>query len=239
MRAASRPEPVREAEKIRFVDGVEHLDGGALNDFVLQRGNPERSLPPVLLRDVHPTNRLGSVRPAFQPFGQVAEMGLHRLAVVPPRLAIHTRRGVPLQTEVGRPQRVGGVDVVQERRELRLPVTACCLTYPLQRTGRVGPARSPGRVWLSQVSLGQTPSRHLLRDRLSGVVRRLRRYCGPVRLPVFVQRRRTSLNFPTRPAAPSAAGEHGTSRLPREVHPYVHGVSDRAGPRRVSRYRRA
>lgn len=78
--AASRPEPVREAEEVRFVDGVEHLDGGALNDFVFQRGSTERSLPPVFLRDVHPPNRLRSVRPAFQPFGQVLEMVFQCLA---------------------------------------------------------------------------------------------------------------------------------------------------------------
>ena len=92
---------------------------------------------------------------------------------------------------------------------------------------------------LSRVPFGQTPSLHPLRDRLSGVVRRLRRYCGPVRLPVPVHRRRTSLDFPTRPATSSAAGGHGISRFSCEVCPYVLGVSDRAGSRRVSRYRRA
>ena len=61
---------------------------------------------------------------------------------------------------------------------------------------------------------------------------------GPVRLPSSVHRRRTSLDFPTRPAAPSAAGEAGISRLPRKVFPYVPGVYDRAGSRSASRYRR-
>ena len=46
MRAASGPEPIREAEEARLVDGVEHLDDGALDDLVLQRGNPERPQPP-------------------------------------------------------------------------------------------------------------------------------------------------------------------------------------------------
>ncbi len=63
-------------------------------------------------------------------------------------------------------------------------------------------------------------------------------YCGPVRLPSSVHRRRTSLDFPTRPAAPSATGEAGISRLPRKVFPYVLGVCDRAGSRSASRYRR-
>ena len=81
------------------------------------------------------------------------------------------------------------------------------------------------------------PSLRLLRHRLPGVVRRLHQYCGTVRLPALVHRRRTSLDFPTRPAAPSAAGEHRTSRFSCEMFPYVHGVSDRAGPGRISRYR--
>src|SRR5690606_35697870 len=61
---------------------------------------------------------------------------------------------------------------------------------------------------------------------------------GPVRLPVVVRHRRTSLDFPTRPAAPSAVGNHRISRFPRKVFPYVLGVSDRAEPSSVSRCRR-
>jgi hypothetical protein len=165
-------------------------------------------------------------------------MCLQRLPVVPPRLPVHTWCGFLLETAVGRPKRVGVVHMVQKRREPRLPVLSCRLTYPLQRTERAFPARCPGRVLLWQVSFGQAPSLHPLHDRLPGVVRGLRRYCGPVRLPMLVHRRRTSLDFPTRPTAPLAAGEHGTSRLPHEVRSYVHGVSDRAGPRSVSPYRR-
>ena len=70
------------------------------------------------------------------------------------------------------------------------------------------------------------------------LVRGVPRYYGPVRLPSSVHRRRTSLDFPTRPAAPSATGEAGISRLPRKVFPYVPGVCDRAGSRSASRYRR-
>ena len=127
--------------------------------------------------------------------------------------------------------------MVQERGEPQLLITFRCLTYPLQRTGRVGPARCPGRVLLGQVPFGQTPSLHPLRPRLPGVVRGLLRYCGSVRLPLSVHHRRVSLDFPTRPEALAAPGGQGISRFPREVLPYVHGVSDRAGLRRTSRYR--
>ena len=38
--AALRAEPVREAEEIRLVDGVEHFDDGPLDNLVLQRALP-------------------------------------------------------------------------------------------------------------------------------------------------------------------------------------------------------
>jgi hypothetical protein len=110
-------------------------------------------------------------------------------------------------------------------------------SYPLQRTGRVFPARCPGRVLLWQVPFGQPLSLHPLRRRLSGVVRGLPRYGRAVRLPKSVRHRRASLDFPTRPRATAAQGGLGISRFPCEVFPYVHGVSDRAGFSCTSRYR--
>jgi len=64
-----------------------------------------------------------------------------------------------------------------------------CLSYLFQLTWRAewpqrrrpvsgdpcDPALSPGRVLLAQIPLGQTPSLHLLRRRLPGLVRRLPR----------------------------------------------------------------
>jgi hypothetical protein len=96
----------------------------------------------------------------------------------------------------------------------------------------------PGRVLLARVPFGQAPSLHPLRPQLPRVVRRLRRYCGPVRLPLAVHHRRASVDFPTRPAGPSPTGDQGLSRFSREVYPGMLGVSDRAGLRGVSRYRR-
>src|SRR5262249_28822847 len=198
----------------------------------------ERSLPPVGLGDVHPTHRLRPVRSSLQPLREVPEVLFQCLPVVPPRLPVHAWRSFPLQTEVGPAQRVQVVDVVQERGEPQLPILLCCLTYPLQRAGRVGPARCPGRILLARVPFSQTPSLHPLRCRCSGVVWGLPRYYGSVRLPAFVHHRRTSLDFPIRPASLVAWGEHGTSRFPCEVLPCVRGVSDRAGSRSASRCRR-
>src|SRR5439155_768954 len=76
-----------------------------------------------------------------------------------------------------------------------------------------------------------------VRHRSPSVVRRLRSYYRAVRLPVVVHHRRASLDFPVRPLAPSARGDHELSRFSREVSPYMRGVSDRAGLRSVLRSR--
>ena len=237
MLASPWPEPVGEPEKVGFIDSVQHLDRRTLDDLIFQRRNSERSLPPVGLGDIHPTHRLRSIRSALQPFGKVLEIYFQLLAVVSPRLPVHARRGFPLQSEVGHAQRVLVVDVVQKRREPQLLILSCCLTYPLQRTRRVFPARCPERVLLWQVPFGQTSSLHPLRRRLPDVVRGLLRYYRSVRLPRSVRHRRTSLDFPMRPRATAALGELGISRFPSEVSPYVHRVSDRAGLWHTSRYR--
>ena len=111
------------------------------------------------------------------------------------------------------------------------------LPYPLQRTWRAVLALCPGRVLLSQIPFGRALSLRPLRCRLPGVVRGLHRYNGPVRLPLSVHRRLTSLDFPTRPSACSASGGQRISRFSCEVFPCMRGVSDRAGPRSISRWR--
>ena len=235
MLATPGPESVGEPEEVGLVDGVQHLDRGPLDDFVFQHGHAERPLPPVSLRDVHPPNRFRSIRPSLQPLREVLEIHLQSLFVVLPRLAVHARDSIPLQRKECCPQARDVVHVVQERGEPHLPIPFCRLPYPLQRTWRVSPARCPGRVLLAQVSFGQPPSLRRLLCQSIGVVRRLRRYYGAVRLPGVVRHRRTPFGFPTRSAGPSPADNSRTSRFPRMVFPSVHRVSDRAGSWHVSR----
>src|SRR5467141_604427 len=45
MLTAPWSEPVRKIEKVRFIDGIQHLDRRTLDDFVFQRRDSERSLP--------------------------------------------------------------------------------------------------------------------------------------------------------------------------------------------------
>src|SRR5882672_8282991 len=127
MLASPWPEPVRKSKKVGFVDSVQHLDRRTLDDFVFQRRYSERSSPPVGLGDIHSTHRLRSVRSSLQPFGEILEVSLQLLPVVP-RLPVHARRGFLLQREVSHAQRFQVVDVVQKRREPQLLILSCCLT---------------------------------------------------------------------------------------------------------------
>ena len=133
MLASPRSESIRKVEEIRFVDSVQHFDGCALDDFVFQHRNSERSFPPVALADVRPTHRFRSVRSSLQPMGEILEVVLEGLAVVPPRLPIHPGRGFLLQTEVGPAQGFQVVDVVKKRCEPRLLILTGCLRFPLAR----------------------------------------------------------------------------------------------------------
>jgi hypothetical protein len=63
MRAAPGPKPVGEPEKVRLVDGVQHLDQRPLKDLVLQRSATERPQPPVRLRDEHLRDGLARYAP--------------------------------------------------------------------------------------------------------------------------------------------------------------------------------
>ena len=238
VRAALRPESVGEAEEVRGVDRVQDRDDGALDELIFQRGNAERPLPPVRLRDERPTNRLRPVRSPLEPSGHVLEVGLQGLPVVPPGLAIDAGGRSGIASLVRRSQSPNVVDMVQERGEPLLPVRSCCLTYPVEGIRHAPPALRPARGTPERVPLGQPPSLPRLRSRFRGVVRRLPRYYRAVRLPPFVPHRRVSLDFPMRPTPSCWAGKQGISRFPRRVLPRMLGVSDRAGSWCVLRWRR-
>ena len=133
MRAAPRPESVREAEEVRLVDSVQYLDDGALDDLVLQRGNPERPQPPVRPRDEHPPRRLRPVRAPVDTGVQIAKIHFEVLPVLLPRHLVHPRRRPRAQRPIGGTQTID-VDVVQKRREPRIPVLPCDSAHTIQRT---------------------------------------------------------------------------------------------------------
>src|SRR5215472_15558295 len=239
VRAALRSETVGKFQEVLFIDSVQHLDRGTLDDLVFQRGNAEwaKLTRFTHLRDVNSANRSRPVGSSLESMGEILEVGLEGLAVVLPRLAVDPCRSILLYGKIGCPQSLNVVDVVEKRGELLFPIPSCCLTYPLERAGRAFPALSPERVALGRVPLGQFSSLRHLRCRSLGIVQRLRGYYRTVRLPTFVHHRRTSYDFPTRSAVLSPADTRGISRFPNKVLAYMHGVSDRAGSKYTLRWR--
>ena len=205
MRAAARPEPVREAEKVRFVYGVQHLDQRPLKDLVLQRSDPERPLPPVWLWYVHPPRRPRPVRAPVNPSVKIPKVLLKIDAVVLPRHAIHPRRGLGLQSPICRPQAID-VNVVQERGEPRFLVHCCHSAHTTKRTGRAKPGTESGARFAGRVPLGRSASLHRLRRPALGVVQQLLRYYRTVRLLTIVHHGITASAFPARPAPPITTG---------------------------------
>jgi hypothetical protein len=133
VRVAPWPEPVREAQEVRLVDGVEHSDDGPLDDLVLQRGDAGRPQPPVRLRDIRPPRRPRLVAPAANPVMQVPEVARQVLPVVLPRHPVHSRRGLRAQIPVGHHQPLQA-DVMQQSREPRVLIPLCYLPHTVQLT---------------------------------------------------------------------------------------------------------
>src|SRR5882762_3719679 len=76
MRAALRPETVREAEKLLLVDDVEHRHHSSLDDLVLQSGDTQRPLPPIRLGYVLAPAGLRPVRAPVDSRMQVLQIAL-------------------------------------------------------------------------------------------------------------------------------------------------------------------
>src|SRR5271167_857308 len=237
VRITFRSEAVREAEEVLLVDCIQHLDNGALDDFILQHRHPQRALP-TAFRYEHSTHRSCSVRAPLEPRRQILKVALQVLSIVLPGLAIYSRSSVSLDRKICRPQSLDVVYMVQKRGELLLLILLRYLTYPLERAVHTVPALCPECVAFERVPLGPAPSLHRLRSHSFGFVRRLHRYYGSVRLPISVHRRLRSFDCPTRSADLAITEADGISRFPSKVHPYMRGVFDRAGFRDVLPWRR-
>jgi hypothetical protein len=191
MRAAPRSEPVREPDEVLLIYGVEHLDDSPLDDLVLQRGDTERPEPPVCLRDVHPPRRLRPVGTTVGTAEQVFEVGSQALPVGVPSHLVNTWCSLRVVRHIGGPQ-ASQVDVVQQCGEPCFFVPSCYLAHTVQPCFAAQSGTEPGTCRPVRVPLGQLPFLHHLRSRCPGLVRRLRRYYGAVRLPMLVHLRLTA-----------------------------------------------
>ena len=133
VRPTPRSEPVAEPEELRLVDRHQNrVRHRLLDDLVLQRGDAERSLPPVLLGYVHPPGRRRAVRSPVQPSMQVDQSVFQPFGIHFPRHAIHASGDVTLE-RVERFRQHGHRDVVQERNKTLFRVPLCSLSYPVGR----------------------------------------------------------------------------------------------------------
>ena len=231
-------EPQTEAEEVGFVDGVEHFHRRSLNKLVFERRDAGDAVaaarPPWECTPYAPASP-GTLRASVYGRGSGDSPQVPRRSAAtslrPHRLRRASSTGSKQTAECGN---TGGCCDREKSGELHILVQCCRLSYLRQRTGRVDPALSPERVLLAQVPLGQTPSLHLLRRRCSGFVRRLPRYYGSVRLPVFVRHRLLSLDFPMRPENAGLRENPGSLNYRARCVPTCQGHRPRRTPTKLA-----
>src|ERR1041385_1800706 len=89
MRTAPRPESVGESPEVHLVAGIEDLNDRPLDNLVFQRGDPQRPLTPIRLRDVRPPTWQRPVTPRLHPDMQILKIRLQTPPIVRPRHPVH------------------------------------------------------------------------------------------------------------------------------------------------------
>src|SRR5215472_11754545 len=201
---------------------------GLLNNLVLQRRDPERPLPAIRFRNVHPSRWLRSISAAVDPAVQIGEPIFQPGLVLVPCDAVHSRRSLTLQSVKAVPEQRDR-QMVEQSGELHLLPFPCCLTHTRQPLGHASLALCRERAGLMSVLLDQRPSLLTLRRRLPAFVRMIHRYYSAVRLLEDVHAGRTVFTFTRRPAA------RDRCRRLRGLPVLVHGVSRRAWGLRLRR----
>src|SRR5258708_6720397 len=97
MRAASGAEPVRKALEVDLVYLIEDRHHGLLNNFVLQRRDAQRTLPPVGLRYKDSSRRFCPIRSTVHPAVQIDKSILKPGFILLPRYAVYSGRSFTLK----------------------------------------------------------------------------------------------------------------------------------------------
>ena len=92
-----------------------------LQDLILQSGNRDRSLLPVLLRYIDPAQWLGLVLSILEPLIELSDISRGVLFILFAGNAVYPRAGILSQTSECRIQRFGR-DKVSDGKELPLPI---------------------------------------------------------------------------------------------------------------------
>jgi len=115
--------------EILFVDCSQNHRHSALNDLVLEHGNPNRTLAAVLLRDIDSLDGRRLILPVSQPFVQVCEVGFQVDSVCLRRHPVDSGGSISTCLPVGLPQQFN-VYQVRQRRELHRWIVRRLLCYP-------------------------------------------------------------------------------------------------------------
>ncbi|MNE51630.1 hypothetical protein D3C80_1462660 [compost metagenome] len=97
MLAASRPKPVRESQKVLFIDRIQNGNDCLLYDLVLQRGNAQRTLPAIGFGNVDPSRWRCPIGSTVEPCVQIGYPLEKTFLVFPPRHAVHAYRCIAAQ----------------------------------------------------------------------------------------------------------------------------------------------
>src|SRR5215831_5328596 len=164
MLAAPWPEAIRETQKILLVNLIEDCDHGLLDNFVLQRRDPQRPLSTVQFRDIHSSRWLRSISAAVNPAVQIDEPTLQPGLILLPSDPVHSWRGLTLQRVKAIPEQCD-CQMVKQGGELHLLPFPCCPAHTRQSLGHADPALCRERAGLMSVLLDQRPSLLTLRQR--------------------------------------------------------------------------
>src|SRR5215470_13992900 len=97
MRAATGPEPIREAFEVDLVNLVEDRHHSLLNNFVLQRRDAQRTLPSVGLRNIDSSRRLSPIRSTVHPTVQIDKSIFQSGFILLPRHSVYAGRSLTLK----------------------------------------------------------------------------------------------------------------------------------------------
>ena len=175
MLASARSKTVAEAQKVLFKDAFQYPDQRLLDNLVLKRGHTERPLSTVSLGYPDTPRRFGVVATCMNATVQLLQILLQVGTIAFPSLAIHTRRRLAVQRQIGRMQPFLA-DMMQQVIEAQRGVPSRCLAQPEQSRSCLPFALRRSHSGLLSLPLSQNPSLHRLRH-LQGL---LRQCCSPV-----------------------------------------------------------
>jgi hypothetical protein len=96
MRALSRTKTISKALEVHLINLVEDGHHSLLNNFVLQRRDSQRTLPPVGLLNIDSPRGLRPVCATVDAAVQIGKPIFQSRPVLPPRLSVNARCCLPL-----------------------------------------------------------------------------------------------------------------------------------------------